>query len=180
MLADLPDYATRYPGPRDDHQVVALLAEASSLVREVSGQHISLVTDDTVALDGSLSRHLWLPEVPIVSVSSITLDGVPADPSTYRIEHDRRTLKRALGMTWDCDTVEVTYTHGWDPVPGWIVGLVCSTVQRSIRPAAQLGVQAQTTGSQTVQYATSLAGMNLWFTAAELHRLHGLAPDIIG
>lgn len=180
MLATLGDYQARYPGPADPSQITALLAEASDLVREVSGQTITLVEDDTVTLDGTRSRYLWLPQAPIVSVASVLIDGAAPPASTWRIDDDRATLRRSRGLTWWGDEIEVTYTHGHQVVPAWIVGLVCSVVQRAVRPAAQLGVAQQTTGSQTVQYATNLAGMNLWFTTAELQRLHGLAPGVIG
>jgi len=174
-LATVNDYQARYDTTVDPARLQTLLDDASSFIRREAGLHISRVEHDTVTLDDTaiLGGYLLvLPELPVVSVTSIVLDGVTVDPDTYRV---RRWGHVERAGWWGCPReVDVTYTHGWDPVPEWIVALVCSTVQRATRPTSVQGVQGVTTGSQYVQYATSVAGVNLWLTRDEAARLHAL------
>jgi hypothetical protein len=59
------------------------------------------------------------------------------------------------------------------------VNLVCSVVQRSLRPEAAEGVQSETTGSQNVQYLVSSAGVTLWLTKAEIDRVCALRGPVL-
>jgi len=175
-LAEVDDYTTRYDDTVDPAKLTQLLDDASSLVRQVANLTISLVEDDVVTLDDEdvAGCLLFLPELPVVSVASVVSDGTTLQASTYKVRK-WGAIELRHGW-WPCDAdIVVTYTHGWDPVPDWIVSLVCSTVQRAVRPAAINGVQGVTAGSQNVQYASSLAGVNLWLTRAEEARLKGLA-----
>lgn len=172
-LAGPGDYIARFGGP-GTAELGAMLDDASSFIRETAGIPISLVEGDTATIRGDGSRSLILPSLPVVDLGPVLIDGVTLASDRYRWT-EWGMLHGINGHRWRPNSkVKVTYTHGFDPVPGWVVSLVCSTVQRALRPAAQLGVAAQTTGSQTVQYQTSLAGVNLWLTKAEIARLRDL------
>lgn len=172
-LAGTEDYQARYGAAPES--VSTLLEEASSIVRDESSQTISFVEGDVALIIGDGSRLLQLPELPVGEVTAVVVDGQTVPVGSWEL-FPVGQLWRHHGSWPDSRPVAVTYSHGWDEVPEWIVGLICSMVQRAVRPAAQLGVQAQTTGSQTVQYHTSLAGVNLWLTRQELDRLHRLRP----
>lgn len=97
------------------------LGVASAAVREAAGVPISRVTS-TYTLEGQRGQWLRLPGMPIVSVASVSIDGVAV--TDWRLRSER--LWRACGWT-GCEPseVEVTQTHGLLVVPEDIVDLVC-------------------------------------------------------
>lgn len=97
------------------------LGVASAAVREAAGVPISRTTS-TVTLEGTSGQWLRLPGPPIVSVASVSIDGVAVTDWLLRSER----LWRAAGWT-GCEPseVEVTQTHGLLEVPEDIVDLVC-------------------------------------------------------
>lgn len=181
-LATLADYTIRYGAVDngDQAKIEALLDDASSLVREVAKLTISKVEDDEIVLVGNGRRRMILPEFPVASASAVTIDGVPVVVAdSVRVWPWGGIDLRTGGVwTWDKD-IAITYTHGWDPTPPWIVALVCSMVHRAVRPAAVAGEQSITTGSQTVQYAATALGANVWLTEAEAGRLKSLRGPTI-
>lgn len=179
-LADINDYTVRYGTPDDSAKVTALLGEASSLVRRIARIHISEVEGDVVTLDGDGTRRLFLPEIPVTAVDSVTVDEVEVDTEDIRW-WVWGGLDRLGGRCWPCGSqnIVVSYDHG-EEVEEWIVGLVCSIVQRALRPPAIEGVTSATTGSQTVAYAVSAAGVSLWVTSGEAERLEGLRGPVLG
>jgi hypothetical protein len=52
-----------------------LLADASGLIADHAKQQIALVADDELTMPGTTDDRIRLPERPVVSVASITLDG---------------------------------------------------------------------------------------------------------
>lgn len=178
-LVTLADYTDRYGAPGDAGIVTALLADASSLVQEVARQTIGLVAGDVATFEGDGSDLLCLPELPVVSIASIAVDGTVLVSTGYRLL-GRGQVRRLYGCWTEDALIEVTYTHGYATVTAWIVGLVCSMVQRATRPEAVAGVQQQTTGSQSVAYASSRAGVTLWLTRGEAESIRGLVGPVVG
>ncbi len=86
----------------------------------VDGQRIVQVAGDVQTIPGTTEQWLRLPQIPVVSVSSVALDGVtltagaPGSGSlTYRLVGNR--LWRGCGWQTYCgepSTVVVTNTHG--------------------------------------------------------------------
>lgn len=97
------------------------LGIASAAVREAAGVPISRTTS-TITLEGPRGQWLRLPGLPIVSVASVSIDGVTVTDWLLRSER----LWRACGWT-GCEPseVQVTQTHGLLDVPEDIVDLVC-------------------------------------------------------
>lgn len=95
---------------------------ASTAVREAAGVPISQTTS-TVVLEGPVTEWLTLPGPPIISVASVEIDGEAV--TDWRLRSHR--LWRACGWSPTCEPseVEVTQTHGLNPVPSDIVDLVC-------------------------------------------------------
>jgi len=180
MLATLPDYEARYGNVDDSGQVETRLADAASLVRRVAKLTISTATTDETR-EGDGSTLLQLDELPIVAVAAVLEDGVALAPPAWRILDGGRTgqLRREHGR-WPCERpITVSYTHGWDPVPADIIGLVCSMVHRAARPEALEGIQQQTTGAQSVSYAVTSAGATIWLTQAEAGRLTDMSGPAV-
>lgn len=108
-----------YTGSEWD-QVEALLGDASDELRSVLGQPVSRMTS-TVTLFASRHGRVDLPAFPVVSIGSVELDGVVVDPGCYRVRD--KTLH--LPMVCRNDEVVVTFTHGWDEIPGELVKWTC-------------------------------------------------------
>jgi hypothetical protein len=105
-----------------------LLEMASAAVRNWTHQSISLVIDDDVIVISDGTAELVLAERPVVEVSFAQVeDREPVgDLSWDSFGH----LRRRDGLPWGqrYDHVAVTYTHGWDPVPDDVAGLVAAKV----------------------------------------------------
>jgi hypothetical protein len=97
-----------------------LLECATAVVQSVcGGQRILQVAGDVVALLGTTDSWLDLPQIPVISVASVTLDGTvltsgALDPSHYKLRGNRlwRTdgWQTYVGQPSD---VVATYTHGY-------------------------------------------------------------------
>lgn len=142
-LAYPPDLANRlgvgFTTDAETYRAEALLADASAKVRNYTRQTITRVLDDTVYLEATDDQWLYFPERPVVSVSSIVVGGAPLSPELYYFQSDALYRYdgwsgRFYGSTgvWNQpDTIQVTYTHGWDSVPDDIVMVVCKLAQAS-------------------------------------------------
>lgn len=63
---------------------------------------------------------LLLSRLPVGTISSVSIDGVEADASTYEAEAASGLLHRLAGacrVEWNPGTVVVTYVGGWAVVP---------------------------------------------------------------
>ncbi|PWG08774.1 hypothetical protein DF268_35995 [Streptomyces sp. V2] len=123
-LATVADLAARGLTVTAEETTVAetYLTVASTAVRDAAGVPISKTTS-TVALEGPAAEWLTLPGQPVTAVSAVTLDGQVV--TDWQLRAGR--LWRACGWSpgWAPSEVEVTQTHGLDPVPADIVDLVC-------------------------------------------------------
>src|SRR6266542_5193046 len=82
-LATLPEYEARYGTASDPVRVANLLTDASSLVQNVANRHIEKVTGDTVSLEGGGDNVVFLPETPVLGVTSVTVSGTLLAASKY-------------------------------------------------------------------------------------------------
>lgn len=96
-----------------------LLSQASELIRGYCKQEITQVTGDTATLTGRGEPELLVPEQPVVSVASITEDGVAVPASDFDCSSAGvlRRLFGVWGLESDPSVIVVTYTHGYSPVP---------------------------------------------------------------
>lgn len=171
---DLADYLgrDRFGEPTEYRQAVMLLDLASGEVRAWTRQTIDLVTNDTVVLSGTWGSVLELPERPVVSVSSVSLDGqtlvsgngydlaggslvagvAVLEPLAGHV-YGRQGATGASGSSWGspASSVAVTYTHGWATIP---------TVVKS----ATLAIAARMIGGNTGQVRQeSIAGYSVTY-----------------
>lgn len=141
----------------------SLLQLASGLIRDAVRQTISLVEDDELTLPGTNADRIALPERPVVSVASVTLDGNDVSFSLAGSSIFRRSL-----TVWDADfdrdgrwsrgfgriyqTIVVTYTHGYaaDEIPS-LVKSICleAAVRVWVNPGA---VARESEGDTSVVY----------------------------
>jgi hypothetical protein len=119
-----------------------LLALASGLIQAETGQTIAAVSDDELTRPGDYSARLRLPERPVVSVTSITLDGVAIVKPDYYLDGDE--LVRAnwpigsennfgssgLGWLGPLYTLVITYSHGYETIPELVKAVCLEMVAR--------------------------------------------------
>lgn len=114
----------------------AMLAVASSTVREAAGSPIDRNTS-TVKLDGWGDTLLRLPGLPVVSVSSVEVDGSAI--TDYKLTASGSLWRaRGWGDDWEPASIEVTMVHGLATVPADIVDLVCNLAAAGQVEAAAL------------------------------------------
>ena len=140
------------------------LEMASDLIRGYTRQTISLVADDVEVHDGAGHSVLLLRELPVVTVSTVTVDDEPVD-DWYASEAG--VLRRTGGEFWPLnEKVAVTYTHGWAEIPGDIVAVTLQLATRGVNNPA--GIQREQIGQYAVTYTGGqVAGGTVGLTSGE-------------
>lgn len=173
-FADLGGYLRQDIGPDDVFAQLALDA-ATEAIQSYTRQTIFEVVDDVVKLDGTGSDTLLLPQQHVTAVSEVIIDIDKDTPQTLldpshgsNADYDftesgilvRREGQTALfqnqfyavfGVWPDRRrSVQVTYTHGYDPVPA-NVRMICLVA--AARAYAQDGAAVEATGTFNITYA---------------------------
>lgn len=170
FLADPAELATFLNLPADDVRLLAALRAATRRFRGAVRHPVSLVTEDTVHLDGSGRALLQLPAAPVVQLREVLVDGVLLDG--VRVKRRAGVLLHPGGCWPDWAEVEVTYDHGHAIVPEEVAEAVIDQARAIYRldPA----IQQITTGTESVSFAaTAAVGItSQWQAAVEAHRLN--------
>jgi hypothetical protein len=135
----------------EDAQALAALDAATALIQAYTGQTIEQVADDVITLDGSGTRVLLLPELPVTNVASVSVDGEALAATDYQWSADGY-LRRTGSATWPADlrSVEVEYTHGYAVLPALIVSLTAKLAARHLEvPTA---VRQEAIGAYSTTY----------------------------
>lgn len=145
-----------------------LLAVASAAVRAFCRQTLSRVVDDEVTIPSSGTTLLTLGERPVVDVTEVEVLGPGGwsivDPGSWpaagRFTWDAfGHLHRVDGLTWGLryDPVRVVYSHGFDPVPPDLVGLVAAKVANSVAAGAANpgGLRSLQVGAMSETYSNA-------------------------
>jgi hypothetical protein len=111
------------------------IKEATAAIRNYCHQYLELVEDEEITLDNCLyGTKLFLPELPVVSVSSVEEDGETLAVTTdyklgqYGILH-RVNRRWARGI----QIITVTYTHGHETLPDDVVQVAVRAAARSFQ-----------------------------------------------
>ena len=102
----------------DDLATIVVNA-ASDLVRSYCGQAFLYTPDDTIRVTPQGSSIMLLPELPVWSVSEVTVDPDGEDPTVlvegtdYRISPEGLVYRIPIFRTWGYLPIEITYSHGW-------------------------------------------------------------------
>lgn len=104
-------------------QAQMLLDEASSLIRALTGQTLTIVTGDTITVEAPTGAWLDLPQRPVTNVESVSSDDVPV--TDFKVIGNRLWRVGGWGRRfwygmWLRNvpyphTVTVTYDHGYAP-----------------------------------------------------------------
>ena len=140
------------------------LEMASDLIRGYTRQVLSLVEGDVEVHDGAGHSVLLLRELPVVEVASVTVDG---EPVTDWYASEAGVLRRTDGESWPLnEKVEVTYTHGYEDLPGDIVAVTLQLAGRGVTNPS--GIQREQLGQYAVTYTGGqVAGGTVGLTSGE-------------
>lgn len=177
--------------PRDlTGDVLATLAidAACSTIRTRAEQELDL-SDSTIAFSGDgIGRELLLPQLPVVAVDEVRIDGeVTLD---WELRSDgvlRRTTPSVLDPEYPLTpyawprgnaNVEVDYSHGYDPIPSDLRLLALTLAARAYEQGL---ARQESTGSTSVTYSVP---SSLDLSSGELALVakyrHPKAPTVVG
>jgi hypothetical protein len=166
--------ATAFP---DLARIQALLQSASDLIRTWTDQTLSYVAGDTVILPAADRDTLLLPERPVVGVTSVVVDGLTLDPTTYQWDSAGRLMQigypnpmgSGTGVWWSWGAT-VEYDHGYaqtDPVWGELRAICMEMAWRAFTgPSGQAegfgGLDTETIGFATGMFISQAEQARLW------------------
>lgn len=146
---DLADrLAVTLTGP-EQTRAGKLLTLASGLIQKEARQKVERIAGDTLTRRGSYSSRVRLPERPVESITSVTLDGTALveDDDYYR---DGDELVRSVGWGNPSDELVVVYTHGYTAIPDAVKAICVEMVVRVwVNPGA---ARQEAIGSENVSY----------------------------
>jgi len=140
------------------------IVAATAAIRNYCHQEIELSEDDEITLDCWGGQRLFLPQVPVVSVSSVVEDG---DSLTAGSDEDYQLgqygILYRVGKNWASGVQIVTavYTHGYETIPDDVVD-VCT---RAASRAFQAGLRASEMDGVPGIVSTSLGDFAVSFGA---------------
>lgn len=162
------------------------LEDATAAIQRFTGQTIGRVTSDSITMSGNWGPKLVLPQRPVVSVTSVTIDGDAfTNGSDYTFD-GIDTLWRG-STSWIDDTVwsdttlhwggpqtsvAIVYTHGQDPVDNDIRGICLAAAMRGW--GNPTGVAAETVMGYSVTYGQSAVSGPVVLSSAEKASLRRL------
>lgn len=117
-VAELALYLQRTFTPTQDAQGQLALDLATGLIQGHTRQRLERVVNDSVRLRDTYGGDtLTLPERPVISVASVTVDGTALVLDDGYAWDGSDVLVR-LGDWWaNGKVIQVVYTHGFSPIP---------------------------------------------------------------
>lgn len=172
-LADPADLALKLGVPADDARLLLALRRAGDRFEGAIGYPVRLVTDDVEHVSGDGTDTLLLRCRPIVGQPAVKVDGVAV--TDFSVGRHSGILRRKNRACWpdDLDNVEVTYSHGWDQVPGDIQDAVLE--QAETQYLTVVAYQSRSAGSESVTYS-ALAAVGVtqrWTDAVNRYAFRG-------
>lgn len=149
-LASIDDLALKTGGKADDEKLKLALILASGRFREQANNPISMMTE-TVILDSDGGRALILPCLPVCEVSELVIDGRVVTDFEWS-EAGAIRLDRPIPDKWR--SVQVTYKHGYAPVPNGIQDVVLEQAAAIYQTLP--GLVSYTTGAEQRTYSSAL------------------------
>ena len=149
-LASIDDLALKIGGKADDEKLKLALDLASGRFREQANNPISMMTE-TVILDSDGGRALTLPCLPVHEVLALVINGRQVTDFEWSASGAIR-LDRPIPDKWR--SVQVTYRHGYAPVPKGIQDVVLEQAAAIYQTLP--GLVSYTTGAEQRTYSSAL------------------------
>ena len=173
-LATSDDYEARY-GETSAEELDQRLADASAAVRAYTGQQFT--QGETTKVLRVVAGKVRLPHRPVVSVdalSAVNYDGTRTVITGFGWDGLNQVSVPPQGFVLNLpafdqsplETVEVTWTHGYDEIPEEIVAIVCAAANRALTATAS-GLVSETIGSYSYRTADGASDAPISFTDGE-------------
>lgn len=150
-------------------QAQLLLDIATAEIQGYTGQLLEYVEDDEITIDAPVGSDMpaFLPELPVIGVSAVELDGIAAEDFTF---YTHGLLYRTNAAWWsDASTARqklvVTYSHGYEDIPADLKGVCLSLAGRLLE--GKSGFTVDTEGNPANASTTTRAGAIGTFTDEE-------------
>jgi len=178
--ADLATLRT-YPGipaAGEDAYLQSLLNAAAGMV---DGWCNTTFVSSNVALEkhnGTGSRYLQLRRRPVLSVSTVELDGTTYSSDAYEIDYEHGQIiipdddedsrnpriwrsANAMRIGWPLGTqnIAVSYSHGHSAVPDEVTVATCQVASGLYLSGKRQGVQSESLGPRSISYGTASQSM---------------------
>lgn len=140
--SDLTDYRAGDPD--------TLLRQAQAAIRRYCGWHIAPEVTETITLDGSGSRSLWLPSLYVTDIASVTVEGIVKDVDDYDWSTNGYVSSRFGTWSIRPRQIVVEFTHGYDDIPDDLIGVAVAMAGRAA--ASPAGPKRQTVGPFSVEW----------------------------
>lgn len=129
------------------------LSAAHGVVRRFCGWHVAPIVDETLTLDGSGGRDIFLPSLRVVELLNVTNDGVDV---TAKVDTSRAGMLRLQAGKWSdrFGRVVVRLRHGYelDEVPD-VAAVIAGLAKRGPNTGSVVATQA--TNGSSVGYANT-------------------------
>lgn len=139
---DLADYRSGDPA--------TIVRQAQGAIRRYCGWHIAPEVTETITLDGSGSRSLWLPSLYVTDIASITIEGEVKSADDYDWSANGYVWSRYGYWTCRPRQIVVELTHGYSDIPEELVGVASSLAAR--RASSPAGVRREQAGQVSMEY----------------------------
>ena len=149
-LASIDDLALKTGGKADDEKLKLALDLASGRFREQANNPISMMTETDI-LDSDGGRALTLPCLPVHEVLALVINGRQVTDFEWSASGAIR-LDRPIPDKWR--SVQVTYRHGYAPVPKGIQDVVLEQAAAIYQTLP--GLVSYTTGAEQRTYSSAL------------------------
>lgn len=146
-----------------------LAALASDVVRDEIGQTITAVAGDVVTVYGDSSELLMLPQLPVTTVSAVSVAGLALTSAEF-LWHERGQLYwvvtpgtsevSPIWHVWQAAVpVTITYDHGYATIPNTVKSVALEVAMTLYSNPMQ--VISETVASYSVSYAARAGGIDV-------------------
>jgi hypothetical protein len=159
LLADAEALAARVGLDEDDTRLTTALQNASGRMRGALGFEVTRVDDQVVEIPTRGGRLLFLPSAPVHSLELRIHGALLVRRVDYSLDMRNGKLQLKPGRAPfpdELDAVEITYSHGYDTVPGDIAAAVFEAAETQINTDA--GVSSTTVLGDTQSYGGAAVG----------------------
>lgn len=133
----------------DEHgRATTLLGLASDVIRAEFGS-LTFAEDDSFTVRGDYASRIRVPQRPLVEVASVTVNGELLDADSYYIDGDEIVRSSGISSSFypfgsifagPLDEVEITYSHGWEDMPGDVAAICLEIATRVwVNPGSLVG-----------------------------------------
>lgn len=141
--------------PSSADRVTRAREAAEAAVRAYCGWHIAPVKTETIKLDGTGTRTLFLPSLHVTDITALKVCGVVQDVTN--LEWSQNGFVRAHRRWPDrLRAVEITFSHGFESAPD-VAEIVLAIADREV--ASPSGVVREQAGQVSVSYSQVAPGV---------------------